>query len=75
MLGELGSSGILIFTAVLVVAAAVVWLIVDVLRRPDLSAGKKALWIVLAFPFTIITLLAYLIFGRRKARSAASARG
>jgi type VI protein secretion system component VasK len=70
VVGELGSNGVLIFIAVFVVFAVIVWLIVDVLRRTDLSAGAKAAWIIAAFLFTFITLAAYVLFGRQRNRSA-----
>ena len=69
MVGELGSNGVLIFITVIAVCAVIVWLIVDVLRRPDLSAGARAAWIIAAFLFTFITLAAYVLFARQKDRS------
>lgn len=50
--------------AVAAYVTGVIWLLFDVLRRPDLSAGKKVLWVVAAFLFTFITLVVYLIFFR-----------
>jgi hypothetical protein len=66
VVGALGSTGIFIFVAVLAVYAAVVWLIFDVLRRQDFSAGMKALWIILAFFFSIGALIVYLLVVRKK---------
>lgn len=66
VIGELGSSGVLIFVAVFAVFAAIVWLIHDVITRQDLSVGMKALWIVLAFLFSIVTLIVYVLFVRKK---------
>ena len=66
MVGALGSSGILIFVAVLAVCAAIIWLIVDVLGRPDFSGGMKALWMVLAVLFSIGTLIVYVLIVRKK---------
>jgi hypothetical protein len=66
VVGALGSSEILIFVAVFAVFAAIVWLIHDVITRQDLSFGKKALWIVLAFLFSIGTLIVYALFVRKK---------
>jgi hypothetical protein len=70
VLGALSSSGIFIFVAVFAVFAAIVWLIHDVITRQDLSAGMKAVWIILAFLFSIGTLLVYALFFRRKGHSA-----
>jgi hypothetical protein len=66
MLGALGSSGVLIFVLVIAVFAAIVWLILDVMRRTDMSTGTKALWIVMAFLFSLITLVVYVFFFRSK---------
>lgn len=66
MVGALGSSGILIFVAVFAVFAAIVWLIHDVITRQDFSVGMKALWIVLAFIFSIGTLIVYVLVARKK---------
>jgi len=44
--------------------AGVIWLLIDVLRRPDFSGGKKALWVAAAFLFTFVALIVYLIFFR-----------
>ena len=70
MVGALGSSGILIFVAVFAVYAAVIWMIVDVLRRPDFSGGMKALWIILAVLFSIGILIIYVLVVRKKDYSA-----
>jgi hypothetical protein len=66
MIGEVGSSGFLIFLAVIVVAAAIMWLIYDVLQRPDMSIGRKAVWMVLSVLFSIITLIVYVLFFRKR---------
>lgn len=66
MVGALGSSGILIFVAVFAVFAAIVWLIHDVITRQDFSVGMKAFWIVLAFIFSIGTLIVYVLVARKK---------
>ena len=69
MVGELGSSGFLIFVAVIAVAAAIIWLIYDLLRRPDMSAGTKVVWMVLSVLFSIITLIVYVLFFRKRDES------
>jgi hypothetical protein len=66
MVGELGSSGFLIFLAVIAVAAATIWLIFDLLSRSDMSIGTKAVWMVLAVLFSIITLIVYVLFFRKR---------
>lgn len=69
MVGEFGSSGFLIFLAVIVVAAAIVWLIYDVLQRSDMSVGTKVVWMILAVLFSIVTLIVYVVFFRKADRS------
>lgn len=69
MIAELGSSGVLIFSAVFIAAAVIMWLIYDILNQPHLRPGMKVLWIVLAFFFSILTLIVYVPFVRRKDRS------
>jgi Phospholipase_D-nuclease N-terminal len=69
MVGELGSSGFLIFLAVIVVGAAIIWLIYDILQRRDMSIGMKALWMVLAILFSIVTLIVYVLFFRKRSVS------
>lgn len=69
MIGEVGSSGFLIFLAVIVVAAAIMWLIYDVLQRPDMSIGMKVLWMILSILFSIITLFVYVLFFRKRNHS------
>jgi hypothetical protein len=50
--------------AVALYIAGVIWLLIDVLRRPDFSGGKKALWVAAAFFFSLAALVVYLIFFR-----------
>jgi len=69
MVGELGSSGCLIFLAVIVVAAAIIWLIYDILQRRDMSIGMKVLWMVLSILFSIVTLIVYVLFFRKRSVS------
>ena len=45
--------------------AAWVWMIVDVIGRNDLSGGAKALWVIVGFFFPLITVLVYVLMGRR----------
>lgn len=69
MVGEFGSSGFLIFLAVIAAAAAIVWLIYDVLQRSDMSVGTKVVWMILAVLFSIVTLIIYVVFFRKADRS------
>jgi hypothetical protein len=69
MIGALGSSGFLIFLAVIVVAAAIIWLIYDILQRRDMSIGVKVLWMVLSILFSIVTLIVYVLFFRKRSVS------
>ena len=51
---------------VLAVYAAVIWMIVDILRRPDFSGVEKVLWSIFGLVFSIATLLVYVLWVRRK---------
>ena len=51
---------------VLAVYAAVIWMIVDILRRPDLSGVEKVLWSIFGLVFSIATLIVYVVWVRRK---------
>ncbi len=51
---------------VLAVYAAVIWMIVDILRRPDFSGVEKVLWSIFGLVFTIATLIVYVVWARRK---------
>lgn len=49
---------------VLVVAVAVyvtglIWMLIDVLRRPDFSTGRKVLWVAAATVFSLVALVVY----------------
>jgi hypothetical protein len=60
----------------LAMAALVVWLVVWVLvavrvvRREDLSAGGKALWLVVILVFPFVGLLAYFLWDAARAKPA-----
>ena len=51
---------------VLAVYAAVIWMIVDILQRPDFSGVEKVLWSIFGLVFSIATLLVYVLWVRRK---------
>ena len=51
---------------VLAVYAAVIWMIVDILRRPDFSGVEKVLWSIFGLVFSIATLIVYVVWARRK---------
>ncbi|HEU4527558.1 MAG TPA: hypothetical protein VFT80_06500 [Actinomycetota bacterium] len=59
-------SGFWIFVAVIAVAAAIIWLIYDLLQRSDMSAGVRIVWMVLAVLFSIVTLVVYVLFFRQR---------
>jgi hypothetical protein len=61
-------SGFWIFVGVFVVAAAIVWLIYDLLQRSDMSVGMRIVWMVLAILFSIVTLIVYVLFFRDRDR-------
>jgi len=50
----------------LIALAAWIWLIVDVIRRDDLSGGVKAAWIILALILPLLTVIVYLLVGRQR---------
>jgi hypothetical protein len=56
----------ILVAVVLAVYAAVIWMIVDILRRPDLSGVEKVLWIIAGLVFSIATLLVYVLWVRKK---------
>ena len=46
--------------------AAVIWMVVDVVRRTDIGAGAKVLWIFAGLLFSLVAVLLYLLVGRRR---------
>ena len=56
----------ILVAVVLAVYAAVIWMIVDILRRPDFSGIEKVLWIIAGIVFSIATLLVYVLWVRKK---------
>ena len=56
----------ILVAVVLAVYAAVIWMIVDILRRPDFSGVEKVLWIIAGLVFSIATLLVYVLWVRKK---------
>jgi hypothetical protein len=50
----------------LAVYAAVIWMIVDILRRPDFSGLEKVLWTIAAIVFSLATLLVYVVWVRKR---------
>lgn len=56
----------LLVALALAVYAAVIWVIVDILRRPDFSGLEKVLWIIAALVFSIATLLVYVLWVRKR---------
>lgn len=56
----------LLVALALAVYAAVIWVIVDILRRPDFSGLEKVLWIIAALVFSIATLLVYVFWVRKR---------
>jgi hypothetical protein len=45
--------------------AAFIWMVVDVIRRSDLGAGAKVVWILAGLVFSLAAVLLYLLVGRR----------
>ena len=56
----------ILVAVVLAVFAAVIWMIVDILRRPDFSGVEKVLWIVAGIVFSIATLIVYVLWVRKR---------
>ncbi len=56
----------LLVALALAVYAAVIWMIVDILRRPDFSGLEKVLWVIAAVVFSIVTLLVYFFWVRKR---------
>ena len=56
----------ILVAVVLAVYAAVIWMIVDILRRPDFSGVEKVLWIIAGIVFSIATLLVYVLWVRKR---------
>ena len=46
--------------------AAVIWMVVDVVRRTDIGAGAKVLWIFAGLLFSLVAVLLYLLVGKRR---------
>ena len=53
--------------------AAVIWMVVDVVRRTDIGAGAKVLWIFAGLLFSLVAVLLYLLVGRRRHASSPAA--
>ncbi len=56
----------LLVALALAVYAAVIWMIVDIQRRPDFSGLEKVLWVIAAVVFSIVTLLVYFFWVRKR---------
>jgi hypothetical protein len=61
----------LLVALALAVYAAVIWMIFDILRRPDFSGLEKVLWVIAAVVFSLVTLLVYAFWVRRRDYSSA----
>ena len=56
----------ILVAVVLAVYAAVIWMILDILRRPDFSGVEKVLWSIAGIVFSIATLLVYVLWVRKR---------
>lgn len=54
----------------IIALAAFIFLVIDVWRSPA-GTGPKVIWTVLGFVFSIITLIVWLVWGRKQAYGAA----
>jgi Zn-dependent protease with chaperone function len=50
----------------LAVYAAVIWMIVDILRRQDFSGLEKVLWSIAGLVFSFATLIVYFVWVRKR---------
>ena len=50
----------------IIALAAFIFLVIDVWRSPA-ATGPKVIWTVLGFIFSIITLIVWLVWGRKNA--------
>jgi tryptophan-rich sensory protein len=64
----LATSGtdILLVALVALVYAGVLWMIFDVVTRPDFSGFQKILWIVFGLVFSLATLIVYVVWVRKR---------
>jgi len=64
----LAMTGAQLTITILVIAfyAASIWMLVDVLRRNDLGAGAKVLWIFAGLLFSLVAVLLYVFVGKRR---------
>ena len=56
----------LLVALVLAVYAAVIWMIVEILQRPDFSGVAKVLWTISAIVFSVATLIVYFLWVRNR---------
>ena len=56
----------MLLVVVLLVYAAVAWMIFEIIVRRDFSGVAKVLWIIFALVFNIATLLVYFLWVRKK---------
>ena len=56
----------LLVALVLAVYAAVIWMIVDIVQRPDFSGVEKVLWSIAAIVFSVATLVVYFFWVRNR---------
>ncbi len=66
LLGFLTFGESLLVALALAVYAAVIWMIVDILRRPDFSGLEKVLWVIAAVVFSLATLIVYVFWVRKR---------
>ena len=65
-LGFLTFGESLLVALALAVYAAVIWMIVDILRRPDFSGLEKVLWVIAGVVFSLATLIVYFLWARKR---------
>lgn len=56
----------ILVAVVLAVYAAVIWMIVEILQRPDFSGVEKVLWVIAGIVFSIATLIVYVLWVRKR---------
>jgi hypothetical protein len=68
MHAPLAASGLEVLAIALaaLVVAGVLWMIFDIVMRPDFTGFQKILWTVMALVFNVATLIVYVLWVRKR---------
>ncbi len=61
-----GGLEILAIALAALVVAGVLWMIFDIVMRPDFTGFQKILWTVMALVFNVATLIVYVLWVRKR---------